>query len=218
MIDPSDFTLQALARNGVSPKVIDVVTRMTACLYAAADDVADTTGEDLFDDSNSRGFSLYRRGRNRIVQEFENDEGVRVSTAKNALHVYVDDCVISFYSARDGVDRPSLSGTSRTKRGVATEMQMQMEAEGMGPVGAPRRLVLMHHADEDGLVGANIGTLREGREWIWTAAMYDRFGAEDVAQDVAEEPGYEERDEAELPAIERRGDAAEAQSDDDSGS
>jgi len=216
MIDPSDFTLKALARNGVSPKVIDVAIRMTACLYAAADDVADTTGEDLFDDSNSRGFSLYRRGRNRIVKEFEDDAGVRVSTASNALHVYVDDCVISFYSARDGVDRPSLSGTSRTKRGVATEMQMQME--GMGPVEAPRRLVLMHHADEEGLVGANIGTLREGREWIWTATVYDRFGAEDVEQDVTEEPGYEERDEAELPPIERRDDADEAQSDDASGS
>jgi hypothetical protein len=127
MIDPSDDSLRALEANGASEFVVDAAIRLTECLRLAGDDVADSTGEDLFDDATSRGQLLYRRGRNRVIAEFADDELVAVSTADNALHVLVDGCALSFYSATNGIDQPSLDGTSRTKRSVVDEMQMQLD-------------------------------------------------------------------------------------------
>lgn len=203
MIEPSEISLQTLVANGASDAIIDVAIRMTDCLRLAGNDVADSTGEDLFDDATGRGQLLYRRARNRICDEFDDDDGVEVSTDDNALHVLVDGCALSFYSAPNGLDNPGLALTSKTKRGVVDEMQTQLTGEGLD---APtlKRLVLMHQADEEGLVGAAVGVLRSGRNWVWSATMYNRIVPEEILPDTAAEPSYEEQPEAELPEIERR--------------
>lgn len=204
-ITPPKFSLDTLEAHGTSQSVIDVAIRMTECLHAAGDDVADSTGEDLFDDATSRGQLLYRRGRNRVIAEFTDDELVEVSTADNALHVLVDGCALSFYSATNGIDQPSLDGASRTKRHVVDEMQLQLE--GMG-VPKARRLVLLHEADEDGLLRAAIGVLRSGHEWVWRATMYDRIAPVGDVAGAGVERGYEEQEEPALPPIQRRDGAA----------
>jgi hypothetical protein len=208
MIEPSEHALSTLEANGASTPVIDAALRLTECLRLAGDDVADSTGEDLFDDATARGQLLYRRGRNRVIAEFADDESVDVSTADNALHVLVDGCALSFYSATNGIDQPSLDGTSRTKRSVVDEMQMQLE--GLG-VPKAQRLVIMHEADEDGLLRAAIGVLRNGHEWVWRAMMYDRISPAGELAGAGVERGYEDQDEPELPPIERRDDDAAAQ-------
>ena len=205
IITPSEHSLNTLETNGASQLVADVAIRMTECLRSAADDMADSTGEDLFDDATSRGQLLYRRGRNRVIAEFAGDDLVEVSTADNALHVLVDECALSFYSATNGIDQPSLDGTSRTKRSVVDEMQMQLE--GMG-VPKARRLVLMHEADEDGLLRAAVGVLRAGHEWVWRATMYDRLVPAGELATTGAERGYEEQEEPALPPIQRRDDIA----------
>lgn len=205
MIDPSADSLRALGANGASNLVVDTAIRLTECLRLAGDDVADSTGKDLFDDATSRGQLLYRRGRNRTIAEFAGDELVEVSTADNALHVLVDGCALSFYSATNGIDQPSLNGTSRTKRSVVDEMQMQLD--GMG-VPKAHRLVLMHEADEDGLLRAAIGVLRNGHEWVWRATMYDRITPAEAPISSDTKPGYEDQEEPKLPAIQRRDNTA----------
>jgi hypothetical protein len=208
MIEPSEHSLTTLGANGASPLVIDAALRLTECLRLAGDDVADSTGEDVFDDATSRGQLLYRRGRNRVIAEFADDESVEVSTADNALHVLVDGCALSFYSATDGIDQPSLDGASRTKRSVVDEMQMQLK--GLG-VPKAQRLVIMHEADEEGLLRAAIGVLRNGHEWVWRAMMYDRIARAEELVSAGAEPGYEEQEEPELPPIHRRDEAVASQ-------
>lgn len=209
MITPSEHSINTLEANGASRLAIDVAVRMTECLRAAGDDVADSTGEDLFDDATSRGLLLYRRGRNRVIAEFADNETVEVSTADNALHVLVDGCALSFYSAPNGIDQPSLDGASRTKRNVVDEMQLQLN--GMG-VPKARRLVLMHEADEDGLLRAAVGVLRAGHEWVWRATMYDRIAPAGDLAGTGPERGYEDQVEPALPPIQRRDDAAVGES------
>jgi len=205
MIDPPDDSLRALRASGASELVVDAAIRLTECLRLAGDDVAESTGEDLFDDATSRGQLLYRRGRNRTIAEFADDAHVEVSTADNALHVLVDGCALSFYSATNGIDQPSLDGASRTKRSVVDEMQMQLDG-----MGAPKihRLVLMHEADEDGLLRAALGVLRNGHEWVWRATMYDRIAPAGQLVSTGAERSYEDQDEPLLPPIQRRQDTA----------
>lgn len=210
MIEPSQQSLQTLKANGASATAIDAAIRMTECLRDAGDDVADSTGEDLFDDATGRGQLLYRRARNRILDEFDSDAEVVVSTDDNALHVIVGGCALSFYSAPNGLENPGLPLTSKTKRGVVDEMQMQLTGEGLDPP-ALRRLVLMHQADDEGLLGAAVGVLRTGRNWAWSAKMYDRIAPADDLPDTSAAPSYEEQPEAELPDIEKREEDAPAE-------
>ncbi len=208
MIEPSRPSLDTLAGNGASALVIDAAIRMTECLRLAGDDVAESTDEEgLFDDATSRGQLLYRRARNRILVEFADDEAVVVSTEDNALHVIVDSCALSFYSAPNGLEHPSLATTSHTKRGVIDEMQTQLSGEGL-EAAALRRLVLMHESDEDGLLRAAVGVLRSRSDWAWSATMYDRIAPAADLPDTTSEPSYEEQPEAELPPIERREESA----------
>jgi hypothetical protein len=207
VIEPSPQSIETLKANGASETVIEIAIAMTECLRLAADDVADSTGEDLYDDATGRGQLLYRRAHNRIIEAFEDDERVVVSTAENALHVIVDDCALSFYSAPNGLEHPGLPLTSKTKRGVVDEMQTQLQGDGLEPP-ALRRLVLMHQADEDGLLGAALGVLRAGRDWVWRATMYDRIAPVENLPETSAEPSYEEQPEAELPEIEKRGEDA----------
>jgi hypothetical protein len=203
VIELSDHSLQTLLNNRVSKLAIEAICRMTECIYLAADDVADSTGDDLYDDATGRGQLLYRRAHNRIIDEFKDDSEILVSTEDNALHVLVDGCALSFYSARNGLEQPALATTSRTKRGVVDEMQTQLLGEGLEPPEA-RRLVLMHDANEDGLLQAAVGVLRAGQEWAWSATTYDRTEPAKELPDTSREPSYEEQPEAKLPPIERR--------------
>lgn len=205
MIEPSKRSLETLKGNGVSDAVIEVAIRMTECLRLAGDDVAESTDDDLFDDDTGRGQLLYRRGRNRIREEFKSDKEIEVSTEANALHVIVDECALSFYSARNGLEHPALVATSQTKRNVVDEMQMQISGI---ETPRPRRLVLMHERDEEGLIRAAIGTLISGRDWAWSATLYDRIARGENLPASTAEPSYEEQPEAELPPIERRPEAA----------
>lgn len=205
MIEPSRFSLDTLAANGVSEPVIGVAIRMTECLRLAGDDVADSTDDDLFDDDTGRGQLLYRRGRNRIIEEFKDDKDIEVSTEANALHVIVDECALSFYSARDGLEHPSLAATSRTKRNVVDEMQLQMSGI---ETSQARRLVVMHERDEEGLVRAAVGVLISGQEWAWSATLYDRIARGEELPATTAEPSYEDQPEAELPPIEKREESA----------
>lgn len=209
MISPAEQSLNTLQANGASQLVVDAAIRMTECLRVAGDDVANSTGEDLFDDATGRGQLLYRRGRNRVIAEFADDQHVEVSTADNALHVFVDECALSFYSAPNGIDQPTLDRTSHTKRSVVNEMQLQLE--GMG-VPKARRLVLLHEADEDGLLRAAVGVLRAGHQWVWQATMYDRVAPAGQVLSTGTERGYEEQDEPPLPPILRRANATAEQS------
>lgn len=210
MIEPSEPSLDTLVANGASALVIDAVVRMTECLRLAGDDVAESTDEEgLFDDATSRGQLLYRRARNRILAEFADDDAVVVSTEDNALHVIVDGCAISFYSAPHGLEHPSLATTSHTKRGVIDEMQMQLTGEGLEAT-TPRRLIVMHESDEDGLLRAAVGVLRSRSNWAWSATMYDRIAPAGDLPETTSEPSYEEQPEAELPPIERREETAPA--------
>jgi len=201
VIEPSKRSIETLNGNGVSAAVIEVATRMTECLRLAGDDVAESTGDDLYDDDTGRGQLLYRRARNRIVVEFKEDKDVDVSTEANALHVIVDECALSFYSARNGLEHPALAATSRTKRNVVDEMQIQMSGI---ETPQPRRLVLMHERDEEGLVRAAVGVLISGQDWAWSATMYDRLARGEALPATTAEPSYEAQPEAELPPIERR--------------
>lgn len=201
MIEPTKQSTETLKANGVSAPVIDAAVRMAECLRLAGDDVADSTGDDLYDDATGRGQLLYRRGRNRIIEEFAGDEHVNVSLDDNALHVVVDGCALSFYSARNGLEHPALALTSRTKRTVVDEMQMQMAGL---ETPRPRRLVVMHEADEDGLVRAAVGVLITGNNWAWNATLYDLIARDEDLPATTTEPSYEEQPEAELPPIERR--------------
>jgi len=206
---------QMLSRQGTSEAVIDVVERMANCIYAAAEDVANSTdAEYYFDDATGRGQLLYRRARNRVIAEFEDDEHVVVSTADNALHVYVDDCVLAFYSARDGLDQPHIGQDSRTKRRVVDEMQLQLEGEGLRAAKA-RRLVVMNNADSDGMVGAAAGVLKAGHSWSWRATLFDRFAASGATAQPEQERGYEEQPEAEIPDMPPRAEPTPLRSVDD---
>lgn len=55
VIEPSKLSIQTLERNGVSSAVIEAATRVTECLRLAGDDVAASTGDDLYDDATGRG-------------------------------------------------------------------------------------------------------------------------------------------------------------------
>jgi hypothetical protein len=203
MLDLSELSRSTLSANGASELVVDAAIRMTKCIRLAGEDTATSIDEEnLFDDATARGGLLYRRARNRIITEFEDDDAVVVSTSDNALHVLVDDCALSFYSAREGLDQPHIGTTSRTKKSVVTEMQMQL-VEGFD-VAKVRRLVLLHETDEEGLTRAALGVLRAGSEWVWNATMYNRFESTAEVVDAPAERGYEQQEEAALPPIERR--------------
>jgi hypothetical protein len=204
MIEPSTFAREMLKRNGASNQTIEASIRMTNCLYEAAEDVAASTDDDeLYDDRTSRGQLLYRRARNRMIAEFSADTSVEASTAENALHVYAGGAVLSFYSAPNGLERPMLAG-SQTKRTVVGEMQLQLESSDERKL---RRLVLMHEADEEGLIRVALGVLRNGRDWVWRATMYDRYPVASSLADGVSPRGYEDQDEAELPLITPREDS-----------
>jgi hypothetical protein len=201
MSRPSQRSLEALRTHGVPVPVVDVATTMTDCILQAADDMAADTRDESFDDPTSRGGLLYRRAHNRIVHALSQDRRAVVDRTDNALHVRVGGTAISFYSARNGLDNPSLTG-STTKKTVVDEMQMMLPVGG----GDVRRLVLMHESDEDGAVRVALGVMQSPTSWSWRVTMFDRYALEEQPERAVPEPAYDELPEATLPAIERRDD------------
>lgn len=171
MISPSAAALSSLRTHGLDDDLIRVATTMAEEIHAAADDVASDTRSAAYDDSTSRGQLLYRRARNRIVARFEQDLAISCDTTDNALHIRYRQTAFSFYSAREGLERPSVYG-SRTKRRVVDESQMTLD---VGDEIELRRLVLMHEAADDGLVRLGVGVLASSTEWSWNIRLYDRY-------------------------------------------
>ena len=200
MLRPPEMSLRSLREHGLAEDVIDVACAMTSCILEAADDVAADTRDESFDDPTSRGGLLYRRAHNRTLVALAADDRATLDTTDNALHVRVGSTAISFYSARNGLDFPSVDG-SRTKRRVVDEMQLVLEG-----VGAPvlRRVVLMHESDEDGLVRGALGVLQTSHSWAWRVTMFDRYAVDDASADDATRPAYDEMSEPQLLPIERR--------------
>jgi hypothetical protein len=126
----------------------------------------------------------------------------------NALKIRISDVAVSFYSSRNGIDHPDLGGSSKTKKAIVTEMQLQLD--GVGVADAPHNLVVLYEADRDGLAAAAVGMLRTETEWAWRFAAFTREGL-GVAGELGSpawstEPSYDEEPEAELPPLEILGD------------
>lgn len=203
MTGPSPASLEMLSNNGVSPGVIDTALRLVSCIEKACDDVAETTGEDLYDDSTACGLLRHFRSRNRAIEEFKDDGEVVSNTEQNTLDLLTDDTKIRFYSSRKGIDAPNLAGGGDSKKSVVSEMQLQLNWTDL-EIRAPRRLVLMYEADDQGLQAAALGVMRTGQDWAWRALIYDRGAIETAAIDSQDTPAYDQQQEPELPPIKKR--------------
>lgn len=184
-------------------EVVEIACVMADCILAAGDDVAADTRAEAFDDATSRGQLLYRRAHNRTIGMFASNGRVRLDTHDNALSVRVADTALSFYSARNGLDFPSLSG-SRTKAHVVDEMQLVLDLDGTPPT----RMVLMHESDEDGTGRVAFGVMKDSTSWHWRVSLFDRYAG--LTNDVisGEHAAYDELPEPELPPMETREDDA----------
>lgn len=199
----SNDATTALARHHVGAPQIEVAMAMLDCLREAADDVAEDTREEAFDDATSRGGLLYRRARNRILDRFHDVLDVVCDTTDNALHVRTGDTAISFYSARNGLDNPDVSG-SVTKQRVVDESQMAFDLDDQAKI---PRLVIMYEASPDGMVRAALGVLESATKWAWRVTIFDRFALGEAVPPEVRVDSYDERPEPEI-SITRKSDAA----------
>jgi hypothetical protein len=203
-----DLTIRALRDHSVTPSVELGIQLVVSCLETACAGVADDCDAELrHDDSTSEGQLRWRRCRNHVKKLLDDGaipglEDAVADVTDNALIVRVGGCAISFYSARNGIDRPDLGGSSKTKRAVVTEMQTQIN--GLEAPEEPTRLVVFYEADGDGLGAAVVGMLGSPREWAWRFSAYDRDGFGRVEMDepiVPSGPSYDSEPEPELPPI-----------------
>ncbi len=197
----------ALLDRSVSQRVILAIRLVVTCLREACETVAEDTGTERYDDSTSEGQLRWRRCRNRVRHLLGDGlvaglDGVLADVTDNALVVRVDECWLSFYSARNGIDQPDLSGPSKTKGRVVTEMQLQLG--GLEAPDAPRRLVIVYEADDQGLTHAVAGMLETHTQWHWRVSAYERPGLTlaDEPTAAAQPPAYDEQPEVILPDIE----------------
>jgi hypothetical protein len=197
----------ALQDRAVPSIVMAAVRLVVTCLDEACAWVADDCSPAHYDDATSEGQLRWRRTRN-YVKELLDDQAIPelfdavADISDNALQIRADSCAVSFYSAREGIENPDLSGRSRTKGRVVTEMQLQLE--GIGPPEAPRRLVVLYEADRDGLARASVGMLDSSTDWAWNVTAYERSAlAVGTTTRVPAERGlaYDEQPEVELPPI-----------------
>lgn len=139
-----------------------------------------------------------------VLQDGEIPEllGVEADVSDNALQIPVDGTRLSFYAARDGIDHPDLSGGSKVKKVVVSEMQIALD--GLGEMATPPRLVLLYEADRYGLVRAAIGRLSSMHSWAeeWRFNVFER---DEVAVSLVETkppfPSYDEQPEPVLAPI-----------------
>ena len=197
----------ALRARAVSERVMLVIRLVVTCLEDVCDSVADDTSASRFDDSTSEGQLRWRRCRNKVRhvldEGVEGLAGVVADISDNALVIRIGDTCLSFYSARNGVDQPDLSGRSKTKDRVITEMQLQIH--GLEAPEAPKRIVIVYEADDDGLARAAAGVLETTTSWHWQVSTYERPGLTLHAPDSAViPPPYDEQPDNDLPKIEPR--------------
>lgn len=209
----SEASLQA---RSVPKQVILAIRLVVTCLAEMCETVAEDTGVDRYDDSTSEGQLRWRRSRNRVSfvlakQLAAGLEDAIADVSDNALVIRASDCRLSFYSARNGIDQPNLSGPSKTKSRVVTEMQMQLH--GLGLPEAPRRLVIVYGADGEGLTRAAVGMLETPSSWHWQVSAYVRpaltLGQADSAIPVP--PAYDEQPDLALPELELREEGEDGQ-------
>lgn len=201
-------TIDALHARSVSARTIVAIRLVITCLEEVCEWVSQDTGSDRLDDATSRGGLRWRRARNYVVQLLEAGDvpelrGIQADTTDNALQIPIDGTRISFYAARHGIDSPDLSGKSKVKKTVVSEMQL--EIDGLDAPAAPSRLVLLYEADQDGLLSAAIGKLSSEKEWAedWRFSVFERaLGAPLTQIPPSDVPSYDEQPEPELPPLE----------------
>lgn len=202
--DLPDLSKKSLRRRGIDPRFDQVVEFIVECLHEACALVAEDTGRDRHDDRTSQGFLRWRRARNLIIERVaeEGPDGARAIDIENALQIHFGDYTISFYSARDGIGQPDLSG-SATKRNVVDEMQLQIAGiNGKGPT----RLAILYEADELGLQRCAVGVLASPHDWHWEVAAFKRDEEEGLvgsggAKPVPRHPAYDEQPVSDLPQL-----------------
>lgn len=205
-----ELTSRALRDQSVPIVAQRAVQLVVTCLEEVCSGVADDCDPDIrHDDSTSEGQLRWRRCRNYAkklldAHAIEGLEEAVADVSDNALQIRVGDSAVSFYSSRNGIEHPNLSGPSKTKRTVVTEMQLQLE--GLAAPEKPHRLLVLYEADGDGLAAAAVGMLRTSTEWAWRFSAYTLrgLGATGESQLPIEpiEPSYEDEPEAELPPLE----------------
>jgi hypothetical protein len=200
-----EFSRQALRRRGIPPDVDRVVAFIAECLHDACALVAEDTGMDRFDDKTSKGFLRWRRARNIIIERVAEDgpDGARALDIENALQVHIGDYSLSFYSARDGIAHPDLSGSSKAKQALVDEMQLQLAIPDNG---GPTRLAVLYEADGLGLKTVALGVLSSAQEWHWQVTAYRRDGAAGlnaIQSDtlVHPHPSYDEQPVSDKPKL-----------------
>jgi hypothetical protein len=196
---------QALNNQNVPESVRLVIQLIVACLAEVCSGVVEDCDEDFrHDDSTSEGQLRWRRCRN-YVKKLLDDKAVPgleeavADVTDNALKVRIGDTAVSFYSARNGIDHPDLTGGRRTKKAIVTEMQQQIT--GLERSAPPTQLVVMYEADSDGLAAAVVGMLRNAKAWDWRFSVYERvgLGIADVEPPANPDvPTYDAEPEAEL--------------------
>lgn len=205
----SPLSEASLQDRSVPQQVILAIRLLVTCLEEMCETVAEDTGVDRYDDSTSEGQLRWRRCRNRVCFVLAERlapglEDAVADVSDNALAIRVSDCCLSFYSARNGTDQPNLSGPSKTKGRVVTEMQLQLH--GLGAPEAPKRLVIVYEADSEGLTRAAVGMLETPSSWHWQVSAYERPGLTLAHADgaVAVPPAYDEQPYIALPEVELR--------------
>lgn len=200
-----EFSRQALRRRGIPPDVDQAVAFIVECLHDACALVAEDTGMDRFDDKTSKGFLRWRRARNIIIERVAEDgpDGARALDVENALQVHTGDFALSFYSARDGISHPDLSGSSKAKQALVDEMQLQLAIPDNGGL---TRLAVLYEADGIGLRMVGLGVLSSAQEWHWQVTAYrrdDSAGVKPVQTDtpVHPHPSYDEQPMSDKPEL-----------------
>jgi hypothetical protein len=217
-----DLTARALRDQSVPREVQLAVQLIVTCLEEVCSGVADDCDCDVrHDDSTSEGQLRWRRCRNFVKKLLDARavpglEEASADVTDNALRIRVGDAAVSFYSSRNGIEHPDLTGPSKTKKAVVSEMQMQIA--GVGTPAQPSRLVVIYEADQDGLAAAAVGTLRTATDWAWRFSAYSRRGLGIIDLDAPADPvipSYETEPEPELPPF-RAVDEEDAQAEDES--
>jgi hypothetical protein len=207
----SDDTLLALRARGVDHRADRVIAFMVGCLLEGAETVAQDLGPDRYDDAVSQGVTLWRRGTNRMLRDlrrgFPELAGLRPVEESNALLVCDEEVVVSFFSARNGIDHPDLSGSGRRDR-IIDEHQLQLD--GMAAEQSVTRLVLLYRRDDDGLVEAGVGVMASARDLVWLVRVYLRGPDDGRPVRRTDEPtsptapAYDQQPVPELPPLRRR--------------
>lgn len=202
-LDPD--SRKRLHRHGVSNPAIEAALLMIDDIIDAGDDVVRDTGSESFDDATSKGQLHYWRARNRMSSRFQGNPTITCDETDNAFQIHVDGIKISFYSARNGIDQPNVTG-SPTKKRVVDEFQMMLELDDQPQL---RRLVLLHERGNDGVTRVALGVLSGAHTWRWRVTLYDRFTMDESTDTSDRGPAYDELPEAELPPMDPREDIDE---------